>query len=364
MIYIGYFILFFTVLQLLVAASNLVFLQRFPKNDKQLNYTVSVLIPARNEEKNIGNLLGDLQKQDYQNIEILVYNDQSTDETEALIKKSAEKDQRIRMIPSIVLPEGWLGKNNACHNLAQHAKGKYLLFLDADVHVGNSILQNSVSFAEKHKLGLLSIFPLQIMQTLGEQATVPNMNYILLSLLPLVLVRQTNFPSIAAANGQFMLFDAEIYRRTLPHRQMKSSKVEDIKIARFYKHNKIKVACLTGKPSISCRMYHGFREAVYGFSKNVIQFFGASFLLAILFWLITTFGFIAVLLSFSKTVILLYFSALIATRIFISIVSKQAVLRNLVLAIPQQISLGLFIAQAMANVIKNQYTWKDRNISG
>src|SRR5690606_28081384 len=137
------------------------------------------------------------------------------------------------------LPKGWLGKNNACHNLAQHAKGKYLLFLDADVRVGDSIIKNTVSFTKKHKLGLLSIFPMQIMETLGEQSTVPNMNYILLSLLPLLLVRNTNFSSLAAANGQFMHFHAEIYPQTLPHQRMKNSKVEDIKIARFYKKNSI-----------------------------------------------------------------------------------------------------------------------------
>ncbi len=364
MIYLGYFILFFTALQLLVAASNLLFLQRFPKSEKPSKYLISVLIPARNEEKNIGNLLADLQKQNYQNIEILVFNDQSTDETGAVVKNLVKKDERIRLIQSNGLPEDWLGKNNACHNLAQHAKGKYLLFLDADVRVGNSIIQNSVSFAEKYKLGLLSIFPMQIMETLGEQCTVPNMNYILLSLLPLVLVRKTNFPSIAAANGQFMLFNAGIYKQTLPHQQMKNSKVEDIKIAQFYKQNNIKVACLVGNGSISCRMYRSFTDAVYGFSKNVIQFFGASFLLAILFWLITTFGFLVILLSFSLPVFLLYLLTVVLTRVFISIVSKQAILRNLVLAIPQQITMGLFIVQAVVNVFKNRYTWKDRNISG
>ena len=361
--YIAWFILIFTLVQFLVAAANLVFLQRFPKINQNFNLLVSVLIPARNEEKNIGNLLTGLQNQDYKNIEIIVFNDQSTDKTASIVNIFAENDKRIKLINSNGLPEGWLGKNHACFSLAKHASGKYFLFLDADVNIGNNIIQQTTQFSEKHKLGLLSIFPMQIMKTLGEQVTVPNMNFILLSLLPLVLVRKICFSSIAAANGQYMLFQSEIYWKIQPHEKMKTSKVEDIEIARFFKQNKIKVACLVGNPSITCRMYSGFSEAVYGFSKNVIQFFGGSFFMAILFWLVTSLGFIAVLFSFSTTIFLLYLLAIILTRIFISIVSKQSVLRNLRFAVPQQITMGIFIFQAIINTYKKQYLWKGRNIS-
>ncbi|MBK6284442.1 MAG: glycosyltransferase family 2 protein [Draconibacterium sp.] len=338
-------------------------MQRFQKSNENSNQLVSVLIPARNEENNIGNLLSDLQKQDYTNIEIIVFNDQSTDKTAGIVNSYTESDKRIKLINSKGLPDGWLGKNHACFTLAKQATGKYFLFLDADVKIGNNIIQQTTLFAQKNKLGLLSIFPMQIMKTLGEDITVPNMNVILLSLLPLILVRKTNFTSIAAANGQFMLFQSEIYRKFQPHEKMRTSKVEDIKIARYFKKSKIKVACLTGNSSITCHMYNGFSEAIYGFSKNVIQFFGGSFVIAILFWLVTSLGFIAVLFSFSTLLFLLYLSVVGLTRIFISIVSKQSVFRNLLLAIPQQITMGIFILQAIVNSFKKQYTWKERNIS-
>ncbi|HPE75271.1 MAG TPA: glycosyltransferase family 2 protein [Draconibacterium sp.] len=362
MSYIAWFVLIFTLLQFSVAFVNLLFLQRFPKSKKYSNQLVSVLIPARNEEKNIGNLLSCLQKQDYMNIEIIVFNDQSTDKTTNIVKGFAESDKRIKLINSEGLPDKWLGKNHACFSLAKHATGKYLLFLDADVKIGNNIIQQTTHFTEKYKLGLLSVFPKQIMKTLGEEITVPNMNYILLSLLPLILVRKINFSSIAAANGQFMLFQSEIYHKFQPHEKMKTSKVEDIKIARYLKKNKIKVACLTGNSSITCHMYNGFSEAIYGFSKNVAQFFGGSFILAILFWLVTSLGFIAVLFSFSISLFLLYLSAVILTRVFISVTSNQSVFRNLLLAVPQQITMGIFILQSIINTFKRQYTWKERNI--
>ncbi len=363
MIYFGYFILIFTATQLLIALSNLIFFQTFPKTTNLSNDLISVLIPVRNEEKNIANILTDLHNQEYQNIEILIFNDQSTDGTEQILEQFSKKDNRIKVFHSEGLPKGWFGKSHACHSLAEHANGKYLLFLDADVRIRGNIISQTISLSEKHHFGLLSIFPEQKMKTLGEWVTVPVMNFVLLTLLPLILVRKTNFPSLAAANGQFMLFNAETYRKTKPHKKMKSSKVEDIETARYYKRNKISVACLVGNENISCRMYPGLTDAVDGFSKNVIMFFGNSFALAIFFWLITTLGFVVVYLLFSTTVLLIYLVSLALKRIMVSVVSKQPALQNLLLFIPQQIALGIFIIKALANKFNKKYTWKGRNIS-
>jgi len=363
MIYIAYFIFGFAVVQLLVAFVNLVFSQKFPKTNTDFNGLVSILIPARNEEKNIGNLLTDIQNQDYQNIEILVFNDLSTDRTAEIVSEYSKLDNRIKLIHSSGLPDGWLGKNYACHTLSHHAKGKYFLFLDADVQISNNIVINTIGLSKKYNLGLLSIFPKQIMISKGEQISVPVMNYILLSLLPLILVRKLNFPSLAAANGQFMLFDSAKYLQFLPHEKMKANKVEDIEIARFYKKNNIKIAVLTGNNTITCRMYHDFSDASNGFSKNVINFFGNSFVMASLFWFITTFGFLFVLFSSSTNAFLFYILIILITRILISIISQQNILQNILFLIPQQFALGLFIYKAIINLFKKQHQWKGRNIS-
>jgi cellulose synthase/poly-beta-1,6-N-acetylglucosamine synthase-like glycosyltransferase len=324
---------------------------------------VSILIPARNEEKNIGTLLTDLQQQDYQNIEILVFNDQSTDKTAEIVTDFNHCDSRIKMINAEALPDGWLGKNHACYKMAQQAKGEYFLFLDADVRLGQQIIHNTIRMSQKYSLGLLSIFPMQMMKSIGEWITVPVMNYILLSLLPLILVRKSGFPSLAAANGQFMLFEAKKYMEYQPHEKMKANKVEDIEIARFYKVQKIQIACLTGNNSIKCRMYTGFSEAVNGFSKNVINFFGNSFFLAILFWLLTSFGFLVVLYAISIKALIFLFIIIFLTRMAVSITSHQNILYNLACFIPQQLSMGVFIFQAMKNTVKKQYEWKGRSIS-
>jgi len=362
MIYIAYFILLFTLIQVIVALTNLLFETNLPESNDTSEELVSVLIPARNEEDNIGNIISDLINQDYRNIEVIVFNDQSDDRTAEIATEYTIRDKRIQLVNSDGLPDGWLGKNFACHSLSKYSKGKYLLFLDADVRIGDNVIEKAVTFSENHNLGLISIFPKQIIRSFGEMITVPNMNYILVSLLPLVLVRKSKFPSLAAANGQFMFFKADIYRSMWPHEKMRSDKVEDISISRTYKEKGIKVACLLGDNAISCRMYSGFRESVNGFSKNVVAFFGNSFILASLFWLVTTFGFLFILFELTVELFVTYLIAFLSARIIISIVSRQNIFYNLLFIIPLQLSSGLFIYKAFINKYFKKFQWKGRSI--
>ena len=362
MIYIACFIFFFTILQLIIALVNIIFYPKLPAGTLIERPLVSILIPARNEEKNIGNILDDILHQDYTEIEVIVFNDISTDRTAEIVREYALADGRITLTDSDFLPEGWLGKNWACQSLSKKAKGDFLLFLDADVRIGNELILNAVSFAKNFKLALVSIFPKQIIKTIGEKITVPNMNYILLSLLPLILVRKLGNPSIAAANGQFMFFDSRIYKSMQPHLKMKNNKVEDIGISRYLKSEKQRIACLVGDNTIQCRMYNGFNDAVNGFSKNVTAFFGNSLILALVFWFITSFGFLFVLVELPLYLFIVYLVTSIISRIVISRVSEQEVTENIFLIIPMQISLGLFIYHSFMNKNIKTFRWKGRDI--
>jgi glycosyltransferase involved in cell wall biosynthesis len=359
---LAYIALFFAGLQFLVALMNLVTWNRLKDAKVSSVKTVSVLIPARNEENNIANILNDLSNQAYQNIEVIVCNDQSEDNTASVVKEIAAGDGRIRLINCEGPAEGWTGKNHACHLLSKQAKGEYLLFLDADVRLKGNIILNAVARADKRALGLISIFPQQIIKSFGERITVPDMNYILLSLLPLPLVRQPWFPSLSAANGQFMFFNTSLYHMTEPHDLMKNNRVEDIHIAREFKKRRIRIACLLGDESITCRMYNGFRESVNGFSKNVVAFFGNSYILAILFWLVTTFGFVPVILSFPGQIMIMYLILYFAARIFVSLASRQNVFFNLVNFLFLQFSLGMFLYKSIINKCSGKFIWKGRVI--
>ncbi len=363
MIYVAYFIFVFVTIQFIIALVNLLFIQRFDGEVSNQDELVSVLIPARNEKDNIGNILSDLIKQKYQNIEVVVFNDQSTDSTEKIIQEFSLDNSVIRYINSTGLPEGWLGKNFACHSLALNSKGKFLLFLDADVRLDENLISRALLFMKKYKLALLTIFPKQVMISFGEKITVPLMHYILLTLLPLILVRKSKYSSLAAANGQFMLFDGEIYREIFPHEKMKKERVEDIEIARFYKRNNLKVACVTGIKEISCRMYKNYNEAISGFAKNVNYFFGNSYLLAFLFWIITTFGWIPVLFYLPFEAFLMYLILIIVTRTIVSFIAQQNPIENLLLMFLQHFALGHIIFKSVFALKNNKLEWKGRKIN-
>jgi glycosyltransferase involved in cell wall biosynthesis len=359
--YLAYISLAFVAFQLGNVLLNFVFRQKIHKPHSPFKGKVSILLPARNEEHNIGNLLDDLTKMKNSNFEIIVFDDQSTDNTSAIVQKKANTDKRIKLIQSDGLPAQWLGKNHACYQLAKAAKGNYYLFADADVRLHGNVVENAVSYMENRQLGLLSVFPVQIQKTIGEKLTVPVMNYILLSLLPLIFVRISPFSSHSAANGQFMLFNALNYKKTQPHKVFKSSPVEDIAISGYYKKQKIKVACTTGESRIKCRMYSNYKEAVNGFSKNVFMFFGNHPVLAFLFWIFATLGFIPVMLS-QPGILPYYISAIILIQLVYSFISKQNPLLNLVLFPLQLLFLLQVMIKSMLNKIHKQYSWKGRKI--
>jgi len=114
MLYIAWFVFVFTLLQIFIAFVNLIYRSKLPKGKIKERPRVSILIPARDEENNIGNILDDILHQDYHEIEVIVFNDLSSDRTAEIVKEYVLLDSRIRLINSDRLPEGWLGKNWAC----------------------------------------------------------------------------------------------------------------------------------------------------------------------------------------------------------------------------------------------------------
>jgi glycosyltransferase involved in cell wall biosynthesis len=375
MIYLSWFLIGFLTLRLMVVLVNMATSPRLREADpgqltgKSLSGEahadnplprVSVLIPARNEARNIGALLENLISQDYPDLEILVYDDQSTDTTADIVLDYGRRDHRISLIKGGPLPAGWLGKNHACHRMAEQAKGDYMLFLDADVGIESGLIRNALAHLQKYRLALLSIFPRQQMETLGELAVVPLMNWILVSMLPLPLTRLSSRPSLSAANGQFMLFDADIYREHLFHKQVRHQKVEDIIIFRQMKKCGLRVETLLSNGQVSCRMYSGYREAIHGFSKNVFEFFGGSIPLTFAFMGITVFGFIPVWLAMGFRVAGIYLLAGLLIKVLSSQLSKQPLVTNSIFAPIQQFSLILVIFTGLWNRIRRKTTWKGR----
>ena len=357
------FILLFLALRVFISLVNLLSVLHLPDRKPAAFPTVSLLIPARNEEDVLGRLLTGLQQLDYPDFEVIVCDDHSSDNTEEILNWFAGDDNRFHWFLGEKLPDDWLGKNFACHQLAKKATGRYLVFLDADVELSQDALTKAVSFFQDKKLSLLSVFPQQKMVTLQERMIVPVMNWILLSLLPLVLVRKTSFPSLAAANGQMMMFETESYRNHQWHSKVRNQHVEDIRLARMVKSEGLKMSVLLGNKDIYCRMYRHLDEAVLGFSRNIHEYFGGKRAVMFGFWLIVFLGPFIVLTVLGSQYFWLLIVLVIANRMFVAIASRQNILWSVLHHPLQMISFAAIIFYNIFRRLKKDTTWKGRKIS-
>ncbi len=325
---------------------------------------ISVLIPARNEEKNIGDILELVCKQEYTDLEILVLDDHSTDKTPDIVSDFINKDKRVKLIEGEKLPNGWLGKNWACYQLSKAANGEYFLFIDADVKLVESSINSIVYFRKKFKdFAMLSVFPTQIYRSLGEKLLVPLMNWILLSFLPLRYVFTKKNKSFIAANGQLIFIERKSYDYIGGHEAVKNKVVEDMEIGRLIKCNGKKLVTAVGGDSIYCKMYDGFRSAYNGFSKNFFSGFNTSAFAFILMLIVIEIGFLLPISGFLFNAKFLGLILLIIlNRTFVSFISGQNFLLNLVL---HPIQMVLLFVVGINSVIKfkaGKIEWKGRKI--
>lgn len=230
---------------------------------------ISILIPARNEEANIGTCLRSLECQDYPDYEILVLDDGSTDNTANIVRQLEAENFCIHLIQGEPLAKGWNGKAYACHQLAKQASGAWLLFVDADTIHEPSMLSSVIAMALQNKASLLSGFPRQIASSLTQKVTIPVFNFIIMSWLPLWWLQRDNKPRLSFANGQFLFFEKDEYWRVGGHESVKSRIMEDVWLGAEVYRKKGKVLAVDLSPVVACHMYHNFSQMWHGFAKTI-----------------------------------------------------------------------------------------------
>jgi chlorobactene glucosyltransferase len=237
---------------------------------------VSVLVPARNEERTIEGCVSTLVAQDYREIEVLVLDDHSDDATGAIVRSWEARDPRVRLLAGAPLPQGWVGKNYACHQLAEAARGDLLLFVDADMLHTPHAIRRTVGELQLRDAGLLSLIPHLQTRSFWEKAVLPLLLFVTMCFLPVPLVSPTRSSRFAMASGQFMLFRREVYRAIGGHAAVRSAIVEDVWLSRLVKLNHHRLVLLDGTAIAACRMYRSLREIWGGFSKNMFAGFRYS----------------------------------------------------------------------------------------
>ncbi|HUW11985.1 MAG TPA: glycosyltransferase [Anaerolineae bacterium] len=230
---------------------------------------VSILVPARNEERNIGRCLRSLLAQDYPRLEILVLDDDSSDGTAAIVGEMAQQDGRLRLLGGEPLPANWHGKAWACYQLARAASGEWLLFTDADTEHASQCVSATVGMARQEGADLLSLFPEFTVESWWERLMLPVIPFALLAGLPLPLVHRSRSPRAAIAFGPFMLFSRRAYWQCGGHAAVQADLVDDLGLARQVKATGRRLIMADGVGLMRVRMYSGLREIWHGISKSV-----------------------------------------------------------------------------------------------
>ena len=229
---------------------------------------ISVLIPARNEEANIGTCLESLRRQDYPRFEILVLDDASTDGTADIVAEVAAEDRRVRLLQGQPLPSGWAGKPFACQQLANEAKGSWLLFTDADTVHAPAVLRQVLCAALGSGATLISGFPHQRTTSIWQKMAIPIMFYfIILCWMPLWWMQRSRRTLPSVTIGQFMFFSAPEYRSIGGHEAVKSHIIEDVELGMEMWRHKYRQLTLDLTPLVSCQMYREFGSMWQGINR-------------------------------------------------------------------------------------------------
>jgi glycosyltransferase involved in cell wall biosynthesis len=264
--------------------------------------TISVIVPARNEEACLGTCLESLAAQIGIAAEIIVVDDHSTDRT----REIASSFPAVRVVEAGPLAPAWTGKNNAVATGAREARGEWLLFTDADTDHLPGSLARALAEAREKDADLLSYSPEQIVRTFSEKAVMPVIFAELASRYRPKDVSDPRSPA-AAANGQYILIKREVYDAVGGHAALAGELLEDVALARTVKESGRKIFFRYGAGIVRTRMYRSFAHLREGWTKNLALLFSSPRWLALqllFMWLLAwTAPIFAVLLTIHRPVL-------------------------------------------------------------
>jgi len=266
------------------AAANAALLRRPPPAPRPPS-RVSVLLPVRDEAGRIEPCLTALLAQTARpSMELLVLDDGSTDGTPDVVERLLAGQPATRLLRGSEPPAGWLGKPYACRQLAGAADrgSDVLVFVDADVVLSPHAVAATVALLVHSGLDLVSPYPRQHAQTVGERLVQPLLQWSWLTLLPLRLAERSRRPSLSAANGQLLAVRREAYDRAGGHEAVRAEVLDDIALVRAVKRAGGRGGLADGTGLATCRMYHGWREVFDGYTKSLWAAPGAAVLAPLL----------------------------------------------------------------------------------
>ena len=280
-----------------------------PKGDP--NITVSIVIPARNEERNIRSCVLSALNQDHPSVEVIVLDDASDDSTPQILEKL------IQEFPQLIiekgtgepLPEGWFGKPWALERAQKKANGTWILFVDADVVLSPKAVSRCLFYAQQNQLGMLTGLGTLTMESFWEYVLQPAIGGLILAGNSLSKVNDHRQKDHNLANGQFIMITRQAYEKIGRHGAVKNNILDDIGMARALAEHDVPYHCLHLQDIFSCRMYTSFSEIWEGWTKNLFAGLRYSW-----FNLIVTILFTFAFSSLGITLLGLYLSGVVGLK--------------------------------------------------
>ncbi len=263
------------------AALNMALLRRPPEDPPPVDRPVTVVVPVRDEAVNVAECLATLLDQrGVPDLRVVVVDDGSTDGTAGIVR--AVTDPRLRLVPAGPLPPGWLGKPHACAaGVAAAGDGRLrdggvLVFVDADVRLFPDAVAAAVAVLDRQGLDMVSPWPRPLAQGLAERLVQPLAPWLWGTTLPVRMAERSPRPSLAAANGQFLVLTARGYTRSGGHAGVRAEAIEDVALLRAVKRAGGRGVPVDGSRLAACRMYEGWAQVRDGYAKTLWQSVGGS----------------------------------------------------------------------------------------
>ncbi len=241
--------------------------------------SVTVVLPVRDEERNVEACVRSLLAQEYPNFRVLVLDDNSGDRTLQITEALAALDGRLGVMRGKSLPEGWVGKSWASHQAAYTARSEWLLFTDADVRLHPEALTQTVALALKRRADMLSVVQHLECRTFWEKVLQPAFAAFVLCVRPAFLVNSRR-SRVSYATGQFILVRSQAYERSGGYAAVRGDIADDVALARLLKRGGYELLLVNATELVRVRMYHGLGEVWAGWRKSLYAASGSGLPLA------------------------------------------------------------------------------------
>lgn len=239
---------------------------------------ISILVPARNEERTLAEALESFLRLDYPNYDVILVDDDSTDHTGEIAERCAQLPEsagRLKVIHNRDLPSGWRGKVHTLHLAAQAATGEWLLATDADVIFHPQILRMAMSCALHKDAQLVSLLPEIEFGSFAERVVLPAFSFLLALLFPLRLVNNPESSRSFAAGG-FILMRRDDFEALGGYASLRDVVIEDLGTSERFKRTGRRIQVALTRRLFRTRMYHGWREIWEGLGRSAFEGTGFS----------------------------------------------------------------------------------------